>query len=672
VSRAGIARLLLAGLAALGASLPAVAKDKEVPWPEITAEEKALKAVPGEPGAAAVLLRNTREGRVILRMRSYTNVLAFHWRLKVLTEAGREYSEVSIPADKQFRMRGLQARTIKADGTVVPVAPDQMFEKVLAKGRGVRRSAMVFSFPAVEPGAILEYRYERDSGLIYIEPWQFSSDLVTLFSRVSQLVPADAYYVVLCDKCPNPEPVRTDYNENHMKGRIFSIDMKDVPANHDEVLMPPEREAYPRFEMVLKAWDNTHWDELGRDNQLFIDWNSVARYVDFHYKRAYMLDEQAIGALVATWTQGLTTPEEKQRAVLQHVRKDFRYIDADNVYGSTRSIAQMIQDHSADNEEKAILLAAALRSLGLKPEIALVGARSKGPVYGNFYSLAQFSHGVVAIPGSAPGTRLWLDPTATYAASTGLPWYDAGASALLMHPEGAGGEIVLLPPGGDPPPTRYQVTVTLRPDGQAEADVTADLPGDDAADLRADLVPASEAERRQRLEQWVDRLHTGARLGDVQLKDLEDLDRPLGIHARLELPGFVTRADEILAVSACSVDCVTTNPVSRADRRHAIYVDRGIRTETTTTFRPPAGMAAATPPAAGNAVTTLGRINGTCRSVEGGGLECRRTMALPRQRYAAMDGPELRSLFDKAMAIDATKLLFKPAPAPAPAAAAGK
>src|SRR6185369_10421464 len=169
---------------------------------------------------------------------------------------------------------------------------------------------------------------------------------------------------------------------------------------------------------------------------------------------------------------------------------------------------------------------------------------------------------------------------------------------------------------------------------------TADLPGDEAADLRADLVPASEAERRKRLEEWADDLHTGAHLGDVQLKDLEEVDRPLNIHARLEIPGFVTRADENFLVSACTVDCVTSNPVSRADRRHAIYVDRGIRTETTTTFRPPAGMTAATPPAAGNAATTLGRVHDVCKAVEGGGLECRRTMALPRQRYAATDGPE--------------------------------
>jgi hypothetical protein len=375
-----------------------------------------------------------------------------------------------------------------------------------------------------------------------------------------------------------------------------------------------------------------------------------------------MLDEQAIGGLVARWTEGLTTPEERQRAVLQHVRKDFRFIDSDTVYGSTRSVAEMIQDKSADNEEKAVLLAAALRRLGLTPEIALVGARSKGPVYGNFYSLAQFSHGVVAIPGPS-GTRTWLDPTATYASSTALPWYDAGASALLMHPEGAGGEVVQLPEGSDPAPTRYQVTVALRPDGPVEAEVTAEIPGDDAMDLRADLIPASETERRERLEKWADRLHTGARLTDVQVKDLEEFDRPLGIHARLEIPGLLTKADEVFAVSSCPVDCVTSNPVSRADRRHAIYVDRAIRSETTTLFRPPAGMAAAggLPPAV--ATTSVGRMSATCRIVDGA-VECRRTLALPRQHYVAQAGEELRTLFEKTVAIDARKILFNPAPPP--------
>jgi len=48
----------------------------------------------------------------------------------------------------------------------------------------------VFNFPAVEPGAILEYRYERyDNFLLYIDPWFFEGPEFTMRSKVTQVIP---------------------------------------------------------------------------------------------------------------------------------------------------------------------------------------------------------------------------------------------------------------------------------------------------------------------------------------------------------------------------------------------------------------------------------------------------------------------------------------------------
>src|SRR5690242_17571424 len=81
-SRAGIALVALLALPAGDAG----AKDKDPDWPEITQAERDFKSVPGDAEAGAVLLRNLRDGKIVMRGRGLANVLDYHWRLKVLTD----------------------------------------------------------------------------------------------------------------------------------------------------------------------------------------------------------------------------------------------------------------------------------------------------------------------------------------------------------------------------------------------------------------------------------------------------------------------------------------------------------------------------------------------------------------------------------------------------------
>ena len=634
----------------------ASAKKEVATWPEITPAERELKAIPQDPDAAAVILLNRRDGKVTTHGKYLVNALTYHWRLKVLNERGRKYSEVEIPANKYSKVSNIEARTVKSDGAAIPVAPDQIFEKTVAKGRGFKETAWVFSFPAVEPGTILEYRYEREANsLIYVEPWFFSGPEFTVLSHVSQAAPSEANYITLCDKCPNPEPDRSEWREGKMRGRIYTLEMRDVPADRDELWMPPDREAKPRFEMILKAWDNQYWEALGRYNVLFSDWASVARYVDFGYRRAYLVDESEVAALTTSWTQGAADPAQKVHSIAAHVQADFRYIGGDVILPGTRSITDIIKAHSADNEEKAVLLAAALRSLGLKPSIALVAGRHKGPLYANFYSLTQFSHAVVALP-KADGGYQWIDPTVANAPFGFLPWFDSGAGALLMREGGA--ELVTLPKVDDPGATRYEVTVRPRADNKSDLEVMAEYRGEDAVDMRRELIPVSESERASFLQRWAGEARPGSVLQSHELLDLDQPDKPLRLKARLEAPGLLTRSDALMTVRGCVLDCYETNPISRSERKHPFYVDRGRRTEQIVTILPSEGMKAATLPASQTARSVIGSLTLACGAADNGGVRCTRTLTLPRERWPEDQGGSVRAMFDKILVIDRTSIAF--------------
>src|SRR6267143_1497336 len=168
-------------------------------WPEIKPAEKSLTRVEQDPEAAAVVLINDRNGKIVKRGDDGVNVSDYHWRWKVLNDRGKHHGEVHLRAEKFSRISNIRARTVKADGTIVPVPPDQIFEKVLLQVGDYKYTEWVFNFPAVEPGAILEYRFDRhDNFLVFVAPWFFPGEEFTLRSKLTQVVPAAASYMVLC------------------------------------------------------------------------------------------------------------------------------------------------------------------------------------------------------------------------------------------------------------------------------------------------------------------------------------------------------------------------------------------------------------------------------------------------------------------------------------------
>jgi len=672
-SRPGPARLrwpapAAAALAALLA-LPvggAVAKDKDSDWPEITQAERDYKTVPGDPEAGAVLLRNFRDGKIVMRGRWLANVLDYHWRLKVLTDKGKDFGAVEIPANKWSRVDGIRARTVKPDGTVVPVPSDQIFEKVVTKARGVRSTQFVFNFPAVEPGAILEYQYERQSdSLKFVQPFYFSGPAFTVLARVTQATPIEAHYQSLCKDCPNPDPPRADWKEGKIRGKLTTWEMKDTPARKDEMLMPPDRDILPRLEMTLTAWEGVMWDELGRTGYLFTDWNSVARYFNFHYRKAYQLDETQMKQTVADWTAGLTDPDAKIAAVYRHVQADFRYEDSDLMFGGTRSIADILKSHIADNEEKAVLLTSALRALGLNPIIGLAGGLESGAVYANYFSFLQFTHGVVGLPGK-DGKPQWMDPTATWIPYGALPWRDVGAPVLILKDDNTG-ELTKMSQTSIASKTVYTTTVTPRPDGKAVIEAVVELTGDNAAEMREAMVQESEADRRTRIVKWAGDLLEGAALQDFSIEDLETIDKPLRIRMKLEAPALVTRAEDLTAVRGCALDCFTDNPIPRGDRRYPVYIDRPMARESQTTIKGPEGSHAAPMPKPVSLDSVFGTYKLSCAAAQDGSVTCNRTLNLPRSRWPETTGPALRTLFDQIVQADRTSVAFNAGAAPAAA-----
>ncbi|MFL6237238.1 MAG: hypothetical protein ACJ76N_29200, partial [Thermoanaerobaculia bacterium] len=134
-------------LALMLTAVRGAAAEEPPAFPPITAEERALTSVPGEPNAPAVMLFKKGEflmagyGRFIGSLASHLRVQA---RVKILTEAGKSNGEIEIVHSGALRLQSFSGRTVLPDGRVQPVPADAKFLRRTSKSSKTYVTSVAF------------------------------------------------------------------------------------------------------------------------------------------------------------------------------------------------------------------------------------------------------------------------------------------------------------------------------------------------------------------------------------------------------------------------------------------------------------------------------------------------------------------------------------------------
>src|SRR5262245_65570104 len=111
------------------------------------------------------------------------------------------------------------------------------------------------------------------------------------------------------------------------------------------------------MEMIMQSLYDHYWVELKRRDSLFTDWASVARYSSYVYQKAIKEGERALKPVVEGWIQGLDNPQERLKAITQHVQRDFRLVRLDYVDLSPDSFDVIIKDKvAAQGDEGGVMM----------------------------------------------------------------------------------------------------------------------------------------------------------------------------------------------------------------------------------------------------------------------------------------------------------------------------
>lgn len=478
----------------------------------VTEAERALTAVPGAPNAPAAVLFKKSE---FLMMgyggsRQVASSLLVQERRKILTEQGKDLAQVEIHHSSQVRLNAFKGRTVLPDGRVLPLAKDARFERKASRRRG--RSVTTVTFPGVEVGAILDYRYElRFESIYFLEPWYLSDSLPVLHAeilfKIPQEIQAQSWSYDPFGVGIQSETRKTPY------GSEVRVWADNLPWAPDEPYGVPAADLATTMMMMPVAYDN------GVSVQKLLDsWSTVCKRAENEiYGKARRRDggvEKKSRELAA----GAASARAKAEALYRFVRDEIETVSDSGVFlAEGSSVEKTLAQRRGDYAEKALLLQALLHAQKLDARPVWAAHRWGGPVNLKIANPASFDTVLVAV--DLEGGRVYLDPSDRALAFGRLSFGYEGMPALVVDakkPE----EVELPVTPVDQNRRQAVVELALDAEGRLAGKGEMSLSGHHAWE-RIHWQP-DDAATQEAWKEWLGKAYPGFQLEEVQFREQPD------------------------------------------------------------------------------------------------------------------------------------------------------
>jgi hypothetical protein len=411
-----------------------------------TAEELKMTADPKAPGAAAVYL-NVEE--ITNDQLHFSSV---YKRIKVLQEKGKELATVTIPYLRRnggpgTKVTDIKARTIHADGTIVPLAvkPEDLLS---AKAGETQFDRVVFTLPSVEVGSILEYSYQiryGDShasspiwevqGPYFVHQAHYAFTPFPIFApgaeeRMGHTALLDGngqtLGALLCNTLlPKGVEVKQD-----AVGR-YSVDVTDVPPIPQEDWMPPLESTLYKVAFYYKHATSSadFWAEATKRWSKEVD----------HFAEPSGAIKTAVAGLIAPGDSDLVKAQKLYKAAQALDNTDFsRKKEITELKQLGLKASKRAEDtwtqKSGSGQDIALLYLAMLRAAGLTAYDMKVADREYRLFDPSYLDFQQLEDDVVIL--KLGQQEVALDPGQKMCPFQTLHWRHAGAAGMRQDSDG--------------------------------------------------------------------------------------------------------------------------------------------------------------------------------------------------------------------------------------------
>jgi hypothetical protein len=560
--------LLLGLLLCLFASFPVPIRASGDEWKPIDPAQLALKNAAVEKEADAeglfweVRIDDNPEGDLIFN---------HYIRVKVFTDRGREsQSKIDIPfgnfSGNEVKIKDIAARTIKPDGSIVELKKEDIFERTIVKGNGVKVKARSFAMPAVEPGCIIEYRWREvrvNSDANYIR-LQFQRDIpvqrVQYLIKPMSYVGANFHSITL-------HGISTPWVKD--KGGFYSTTMTDVPALHEESSMPPEDQ--------VRTWMLVYYQRAiseQRDPQKY--WLETGKTF-YNENKSLIKPNDEVKQMAASLTADAKSETEKLERLFDFCRNKIKNTSND-ASGLTPEERAKLKDNKSPSDtlkrgmgsggDIDLLFAALANASGFDARIVL--APDRGDMFFDKSIPNSYFIDPQNIAVKVEGNWKFFNPGYNYIPFGMLRWQEEGQESLITDPEQP---VWVTTPMSPPDKSLVKRTARLKltDDGTLEGDVRIEFTGHFAIERKEDMDDNSEGEREGMLKEEINDQMSAAEITAIKIENVTDNVKPLVYSYHVRFPNYAQRTGKRLFLQPAFFQHGLDPMFATTGRRHPIY-----------------------------------------------------------------------------------------------------
>jgi hypothetical protein len=493
-------------------------------WDPVTDAEESMKANPLDPGAGAIVL--FKRGQIDVTEKSslfWTTRIQTYVRIKVFNDAGRDAGNVSVEAPKYVRISKIEGRTILPSGEVVPLDSSKVFRgKAYTEGKNFAILQSSFTFPSVQPGAIIEYQIDENEDWFYPSPWIFDTrELGTLQSSLKVTI-GPRLDMVQFPLDTTSNKISVSQNQT-VHGTQFDFSVKNLRPILSEPFSLPYRDLAT---MILFTPNQLAFG--GGVYPLITKWDDVGKEVTEELANMQKSDKE-VNSKAKELAEKLSDPRKKAEEIYKYLQQNVTSSDLAGV-ALGRPADEILSAKRGDPDEINALFVLMLRQAKIDSDMVLVATQNWQTLVRGFPNRSQFSRIVTRL--NFKDGAVFADPADAASPFGDLPWFDRGVLGLAV--KGSKVQEAAIPAGTlDDNLSTANATMHVAKDWSTEGDTEIALKGAEAIEFRADLMGTAPEKLDQRLTDIFANGNSEAEVTQITHPEFRDSSQPFVLKAHL-------------------------------------------------------------------------------------------------------------------------------------------
>ncbi|MBN2089889.1 DUF3857 and transglutaminase domain-containing protein, partial [candidate division KSB1 bacterium] len=357
---------------------------------KVSKEELTMTSIQEDPEADAVYLLDATKIQIT---KNFNLEMEFHYRIKILTEQGKnKYSDIHVFYRHEDKISHLKAYTILPNGKKIKLDKNQVFTK-----ENERYNEMVFAFPNVEVGSVLEYEYQKWSEYIAdLEPWYFQNPEITKICCLEIILPSGFNYNLFSSNHLNYDinPQKTKMvgpgNPNRQP-TLFTWKFENVPGLKEEPYVINEMDYRGRLHFLIDSYR----DPYGGMYKFYKSWEDIRKNLMEIYD-PYISQKGKVKSIANALAVDSLSPKEQLKSIFDYVRSQINTAEYRGIMNDQLlKPEEVLEKKEGSAVEKNLLLIAMLKNSGFKVNPVMISTRDNGLLNERTPSFFQFNHMIV-------------------------------------------------------------------------------------------------------------------------------------------------------------------------------------------------------------------------------------------------------------------------------------